>query len=349
METTVLDWNNYKAAVEDLKQGKVVLFPTETVYGIGCIASSAEACEALRDAKDRPTEKPFTMMCASIGDVVRFCYTDAGASAVMKRFMPGEVTLLLKGRPNVPHHVDLGTGVVGVRIPNSKEVLNLIEEVGEPLLVSSANLSGHPAALNFGEAYHDFDGRAASIIQGDCGSAVPSTIVDLTTPGSPKLVREGTVPFAAIEDVYHCASMRVSLGSDHGGFEYKEAIKEHLQKNGYSIIDCGTDCKSSVDYPVFAKKAALEIISGNADFGILVCTSGEGISIAANKIKGIRCGIGYDDDAAAKTRAHNNANMISFGQKYMSLEDVLRRVDIFLSEPFSNMEKHARRVRQLDD
>lgn len=142
--------------------------------------------------------------------------------------------------------------------------------------------------------------------------------------------------------------MKISLGSDHGGFELKEAIKAHLLKEGYEVEDCGTYGKESVDYPLFAKKAADLVASKQVDFGVLVCTTGIGISIAANKVKGIRCGLGYSDNVACKMREHNDCNMIAFGQAEISEEDAIRRVDIFLKTAFLG-DRHARRVQEIID
>lgn len=140
--------------------------------------------------------------------------------------------------------------------------------------------------------------------------------------------------------------MKIALGSDHGGYAYKEEIKKHLLKNNYDVVDVGTYGTDSVDYPLFGKKAADEVANGNCEFGILVCTSGEGICISANKVNGIRCGIGYSDNVSAKLREHNDANMIAFGQSEMKIEDVLRRVDIFLSTSFEGG-RHQRRVDEI--
>ena len=142
--------------------------------------------------------------------------------------------------------------------------------------------------------------------------------------------------------------LKISLGCDHGGFIYKEAIKKHLE-NKYEVIDVGTFSEESCNYPEFAFAAADLVASGKCQFGILVCTSGEGVSIAANKVKGIRCGIGYDDEVASLMRKHNNCNMIAFGQKFMKLEDVLNRVDIFLNTEFENSGRHATRVQMIID
>lgn len=137
--------------------------------------------------------------------------------------------------------------------------------------------------------------------------------------------------------------MKIAIGSDHGGFNYKKEIIKHLLEKGYEIIDCGTHNEESCDYPLFGFQAAQKVSLKEADFGIVVCTTGEGIMISANKVKGIRCALGYCDEVTVLCRQHNDANMIAFGQKYMALEDVLRRVDLFLNTSFEGG-RHARRV-----
>lgn len=137
--------------------------------------------------------------------------------------------------------------------------------------------------------------------------------------------------------------MKIAVGSDHGGLEYKNAIKEHLEKQGHEVIDVGTYTKDSCHYPIYGAEVARKVASKECNFGVVVCTSGEGISMAANKIKGVRCGIAYNDEVARLMRQHNDANVISFGQKFMELDDVLRRVDIFLSTEFEGG-RHQTRV-----
>ena len=142
--------------------------------------------------------------------------------------------------------------------------------------------------------------------------------------------------------------MKIAVGSDHGGLEYKNAIKEHLEKQGHEVIDVGTYSKDSCHYPIYGVGAVRKVASKECDYGVVVCTSGEGISIAANKVKGVRCGIAYNDDVARLMRQHNNANVISFGQAFMSLEDVLRRVDIFLNTEFEGG-RHQTRVDMISN
>jgi len=142
--------------------------------------------------------------------------------------------------------------------------------------------------------------------------------------------------------------MKIALGSDHAGFELKEAIKAYLTEKGHEVLDEGTHSAESVDYPVYAEKAANDVVTGKAEFGILCCGSAEGISIAANKVKGIRCGIGYNDEVTGLLRMHNNANMVAFAGRFMETADVLKRVDIFLSTDFMG-DKHLRRVNMIAD
>ncbi|MFA6675252.1 MAG: RpiB/LacA/LacB family sugar-phosphate isomerase [Bacilli bacterium] len=137
--------------------------------------------------------------------------------------------------------------------------------------------------------------------------------------------------------------LKIAVGSDHGGLDYKNEIAKYLKSKGYEVFDVGTNSHDSCNYPVFGFAAANLVALGQCDYGVIVCTSGEGISIAANKVKGIRCGIGYNDDVTKLMRQHNDCNMIAFGQKFMDLSDVLRRIDIFLSTPFEGG-RHAIRV-----
>ena len=142
--------------------------------------------------------------------------------------------------------------------------------------------------------------------------------------------------------------MRIAIGNDHGGLEYKNEVAKYLKDNGYEVINVGTDSKDSCHYPEFGLKVGELVASKQADFGIVICTSGEGIMMAANKVKGVRCGIGYNDDVSRLMRQHNDANAIAFGQKFMELKDVLRRIDIFLHTEFEGG-RHQTRVSMIED
>ena len=141
--------------------------------------------------------------------------------------------------------------------------------------------------------------------------------------------------------------MKIVAAADHGGFEMKNQIVENLRKQGFAVEDLGTNSADSVDYPDFAEKATAKVLAGQADLGILVCGTGIGISIAANRHKGIRAAILYDDYVAKVAREHNNANVLCFGGRTMSTEDVLRRIGIFLKAAYAGG-RHDRRLCKLD-
>lgn len=142
--------------------------------------------------------------------------------------------------------------------------------------------------------------------------------------------------------------MTIAIASDHGGFSAKRALIDHLESQGYTVIDEGTGSTDSCDYPVYGSRAALDVSEGRADYGVLICNSGEGMVMVANKVKGIRAALLYNDEVAALAHQHNDANVIAFGANFMSDEDIIRRVDIFLSSAFEGG-RHARRVAEISE
>lgn len=142
--------------------------------------------------------------------------------------------------------------------------------------------------------------------------------------------------------------MKISIGSDHGGYQLKTEIVNHLISQGHQVVDFGTNSSDSCDYPDFAYAAAQAVSKGEVDFGVVVCTTGMGVSMVANKVKGVRCALCHNENCAEMTRRHNDANMIAFGQKYVSTEVALKAVDIFLSTEFEKEnERHVRRVNKI--
>lgn len=137
--------------------------------------------------------------------------------------------------------------------------------------------------------------------------------------------------------------LRLAIGSDHGGFELKKYLLEELVKEGYEINDLGTYSLESCNYPTYAFKVAEQVKNKEADFGIVICTSGEGVCICANKVKGIRCGLAYNLEVAKLIREHNNCNCIAFGAKYITKQEALEAVKIFLNTPFGQG-RHQTRV-----
>lgn len=141
----------------------------------------------------------------------------------------------------------------------------------------------------------------------------------------------------------------IAIASDHGGLELKLKIIKYLEDHNIKYNDFGCYDTRSCDYPVFGKAAAMAVASGECEKGIVVCTSGIGISIAANKIKGVRCALCGDTLSAKMTRLHNDANMLALGGAYIGGMLALDIVETFLNTEFSNEEKHIRRISQLNE
>ena len=141
--------------------------------------------------------------------------------------------------------------------------------------------------------------------------------------------------------------MKIAVACDHGGLALKIAVMDWLGKNGYEAVDYGTDSSCSCDYPDFALKAAEAVATGECASGVLVCTTGIGISIAANKVRGVRCALCSEPFSAKMTRLHNDANMLALGGGIVGVNLGLEIVKTFLETPFSAEEKHARRIAKI--
>jgi len=141
--------------------------------------------------------------------------------------------------------------------------------------------------------------------------------------------------------------MKIAMGCDHGGYALKEEIKTMLAGQGHEVVDCGTYSTESCDYPIFGEAAARKVASGECERGVVICTTGIGISIAANKVRGVRCALCSDPLGAEMTRRHNNANMLALGAGMTGVLLAKRIVETFLSTEFEGG-RHARRVGELD-
>ncbi len=141
----------------------------------------------------------------------------------------------------------------------------------------------------------------------------------------------------------------IALGSDHAGYELKQVIKKHLEERNIEYKDYGPFSSESVDYAVYAEKTAKGVTGGECELGILCCGTGVGISIAANKVRGIRACCCSDKFSAEMTRLHNNANMLCLGGRVVTPEQAIELVDVFLDTEFSGDERHVRRIAQITD
>jgi ribose 5-phosphate isomerase B len=141
--------------------------------------------------------------------------------------------------------------------------------------------------------------------------------------------------------------MKIAIASDHAGFQYKEAIKESLTRAGHDVRDFGTNSTESVDYPDFIRPAAQAVASGECERGIVLGGSGNGEAMVANKVHGVRCGLVWNEESAKLTRQHNDANVLSLGERMMPKELALKLVEIFLETAFEGG-RHIARINKIE-
>lgn len=140
----------------------------------------------------------------------------------------------------------------------------------------------------------------------------------------------------------------IAVGCDHAGYELKNILIRHLKSRGYEVMDYGTYDTQSCDYPDYARKVTDAVVSGQAQSGLLVCGTGIGMSIAANKVRGIRAAVLSDEFSAQATREHNDANVLCLGARVVDPEKAVKLLDIFLDTPFSKGENHIRRISKIE-
>ena len=184
-------------AADLLKQGKVVAFPTETVYGLGVIYDNKEAYDELVKVKRRPPFKPFTLMLADKEDVAKYAKLNDAAKAIVEGLMPGQITMITEAQPGLPAWCVSDVGQVGVRIADYELIRNLIRKTGKPLLVPSANKSGEQPGTTAQEVVDAFGDEIAAVIEGKTISNQPSTIVFVEEKHT-DIIREGAIK---IEDI----------------------------------------------------------------------------------------------------------------------------------------------------
>jgi RpiB/LacA/LacB family sugar-phosphate isomerase len=141
--------------------------------------------------------------------------------------------------------------------------------------------------------------------------------------------------------------MRIAVGSDHAGFETKEALVNHLKKEGHEVVDMGANSNEPSDYPIYGEKVARAVAAHQADRGIVVCGNGIGMAIVANKIPGVRAALVFTEKMAKDTREHNNTNVLSLAGRDLPIDQNLKMADVWLKTPYNKVERHERRVEEI--
>jgi len=188
--------------IDELMDNKVIAFPTETVFGLGALSSSENAFNNLVKIKRRPPDKPFTLMCGTNIDLHAYALIDSNIQRVLDELTPGPITLLLTPVKNLPSYITLNSNKIGIRIPGSPKLLEFLNKQSAPLLVPSANKSGKSTLKNAKEVYNEFKGEISSVVDGNCGDGLPSTIVDLSIPNEISLIRQGELSYKTILKIF---------------------------------------------------------------------------------------------------------------------------------------------------
>lgn len=193
----LIDKKDYLLASDILSSGGLVAFPTETVFGIGVIFNNEASYKRLISVKHRPPEKPFTLMCGDVNDIYKYAEVNEIAEKLIKKFMPGQFTIILKAKKGLPNYVVSKEGNVGIRVPDDEFVSTLIRSVKNPLLVPSANKSGEPPLTKDEDVKNVFNNEIDAIIKGESISNVPSTIV--LVDNDVRIIRLGLI---SEDDIY---------------------------------------------------------------------------------------------------------------------------------------------------
>lgn len=192
METKLIEKERIEEIAGLLKEGKLVAFPTDTVFGLACVYDNEKSISDMKYAKERPDSKPFPLMVGSKAQIEEIAYVDDRTRRIIESWLPGALTLILKKKEAIPDYVTNGEDTIAIRMADDEFVLQLIKEVGKPLLVTSANISSQPSATSDSEAYAQLNGRIDGIVKGNSLGARASTIIDVTKDEL-SVLREGPI------------------------------------------------------------------------------------------------------------------------------------------------------------
>ena len=344
MKTKLVSQTEIQHVVEALQAGQVVAIPTETVFGFAVLASRKDAYERLYEIKKRTTEKAFPVVVHNFETINKLAVPSFMAHRIIQQFLPGPLTIVLPARKDLPPHMNGGLDSIAIRIPDHTFVRTLMAALNEPILLTSANISGQPPLLDDTHVMKQFEGVIDMVVRGNCSAAVPSTIVKVED-GKLLLLREGSIPFANIQS-FARQPFLISIGSDHAALEMKTAMVQHLKSQGIEVSDVGTHSKESSDYPIYAINAAEMVAKGIAQLGIVICGTGIGASIAANKVKGIRAALVQSVEFAQLAKQHNDANVLALSGRFQTPEANAAMIDAWL-QSFYEAGRHTRRVNQI--
>lgn len=200
METIRFSKMDTDKIIRTLREGGIVAFPTDTVFGLACLMEK-NAIDKVYDAKGRSFDKPLPMMCNSLAMIRENAYVSEKAERIIDRFVPGPLTLIFRKKENVEDYVTMGKETIGIRVPDDEFILDLITRLGEPILVTSANLSGEASLTGWEDVLSSLDKRIDAIVCEDARGEAASTILDMTEEEI-RVLREGPISFKEIQEIF---------------------------------------------------------------------------------------------------------------------------------------------------
>ena len=326
----ILTFDQIEQIADSIKTyNNVVIVETDTVMGMVSLRP-----EAIYEAKQRPAEKKLIFFVHDIDQVPDLTPTE---KKVISKYWPGALTIIKNG--------------VSYRVPNHKNLLKLIDITG-PLYSSSANISGQKPVKDSLEAEKVFNKytNGLTIVKGKELSSLPSTVINLDTY---TVVRQGKCDGEKIiNQISKGIKQRIYIASDHAGYEMRKEIISAL-KNKYEFKDLGPKSAEPIDYPLYAFKVGEKVIADKDSVGVLICGTGFGMCIAANKVKGVRAVTITDPKIAPMARLHNNCNVITLSARFNTLDNNIKIINNFMDVSFDEKcpenERHVRRLKLISD
>lgn len=198
METVKYSKADLKIIAERLSKGDIIAFPTDTVFGLACVMDK-DAIRKVYEAKGRDFNKPLPVMCNGLKMIEKIAYVDDRSLKIINIFMPGAITIVFKKKEDVDSYITQGLDTIGIRVPDDEWILSLIENIGKPIMVTSANISNSGSLLSYQDVYDSMKNRIDGIVCEDARGECPSTIVDVT--GKLQILRQGPITLTDIEEV----------------------------------------------------------------------------------------------------------------------------------------------------
>lgn len=206
--TKIYNWsenineNELDNCIEVLRNGGIVIFPTETVYGIGTNAYCEKSVEKIYEIKERPEEKPLSILVSNVNEISKYAIiNNSMEEQIIKNFMPGPITIILEKRPEVFNYITSGKNTIGIRIPDNKIILKILEALKLPIVAPSANISGHPSGIELNEILPDFENKVDICIDGGKSELSESSTIVQVVDNEIKILRQGKILKQDIENI----------------------------------------------------------------------------------------------------------------------------------------------------